>query len=374
MQQYCLVCERHSASGNLYCEQSYCPGELSPWVFETGERIGDIEIVRLVTVLRSAAVYAALRQGEQVYIKIAHQGSHNKERLKREAELLAVAQTQNVTAPFFPVLLPPTVPSSAKGQTYGKVVAAGTLLYYYVFQYMEAESLRYVLRKQPQLWINHVGWIGLGVAIALAYMHKRARFDFALCPEAVLVAFDKEPPNTPRILLVDLGVVSTGDQLPANWSPGFVDPVYAAPELVDDRSYEFKHQGTQIAPEPRTDVYGLGMLLYEMLIGAPPVTSLLRSDRDVLAAVQRGQRLAMDRVDDVKAVAELAQQATDVKPARRPSDPAAFGHQLQTQFGPIPEVKKRRTVSPRTLLVIAGALLAIAFLLAFSLSIVQFVS
>ncbi len=374
MQQYCLVCERRSSSSNLYCEQTYCPGELSPWVFETGERIGDIEVVRLVTVLRSAVVYAALRQGEQVYVKIAHQGSHNKERLKREAELLAVAQTQNVTAPFFPVLLPPTVPSSAKGQTYGKVVAAGTLLYYYVFQYVEAESLRHVLRKQPQLWINHVGWISLGVATAVAYMHKRARFDFALSPEAVLVAFDKEPPNTPRVLLVDLGVVSTGDQLPASWSPGFVDPVYAAPELVDDRNYEFKNQGAQIAPEPRTDVYGLGMLLYEMLIGEPPVTSLLRSDRDVLAAVQRGQRLAMDRVDDVKAVAELAQQATDVKPARRPSDPATFGHQLQTQFGPIPEARKRRTVSPRTLLVVACALLAIAFLLAFSLSIVQFVS
>lgn len=190
------VCFVTAARRNLYCEQTYCPGELSPWVFETGERIGDIEIVRLVTVLRSAAVYAALRQGEQVYVKIAHQGGHNKERLKREAELLAVAQTQNVTAPFFPVLLPPTVPSSAKGQTYDRsLVAGGTLLYYYVFQYVEAESLRHVLRKQPQLWINHVGWISLGVATALAYMHKRARFDFTLCPGSGAVCLTRNRPT-----------------------------------------------------------------------------------------------------------------------------------------------------------------------------------
>jgi hypothetical protein len=82
----------------------------------------------------------------------------------------------------------------------------------------------------------------------------------------------------------------------------------------------------------------------------------------------------MDRVDDVKAVAELALQATDVKPARRIADPLTFGQQLQGQFGPIPEPKRRRTVSTRTLLVVAGALLAIAFLLAFSLSLAQLVA
>lgn len=386
MQQYCLACERQSAADNLYCEQTFCPGELSPHIFEAGERLGDIEIARVVTILRTGAVYAGTRQGAPVYVKIAHQGSQQKERLKREADLLAVAQQKKVAAPFLPVLVLPTADTAdtaghtgkasgaASQQTYAKTVRDGVLHYYYVFEYVEAESLRSVLRKQPQLWINHVGYIATGLATALAYMHQRARFHFALCPEAVLVRFDKDPPNTPRILLVDLGVVSTGEQLGQTWSPGFVNPLYAAPELIDDRRSLLKGESAPLAPDPRTDVYGLGVILYEMLIGAPPVADGLRSDREVLAAVVRGQRLPMDRMDDVKVMAELAVQATDGKAARRPADPAAFGGQLLAQFGPIPEEKKRRGLSQRTLLVTAGALLAIALLLALSLSLAQFAS
>ncbi len=371
MQQHCLACERQSAAGNLYCEQTYCPGELSPLIFEAGERLGDIEIVRPVSVLRSAAVYAATRQGEAVYLKVAHQGSQHKERLKREADLLAVALQKKVAAPFLPVLLPPSLDGAPKQQTYAKTVREGVLYYFYLFQYTEAETLRNVLRQQPQLWINHIGWISIGLATALTYLHKRARYHFALSPAGVLVHFDQEPPNTPRILLVDLGLVSSAEELGQAWYGGCVDPGYAAPELIDDRRLQLKPEGAPIAPDARTDVYGLGVLLYEMLIGEPPLPAGLRGDRDVLGAVLRGGRLPMDRMEDVKTVAELAVQATDPKLARRPADPATFGQQLLAQFGPIPEVKKRRGISQRTMLVTAAALLAIAFLVALGLSLAQ---
>lgn len=373
MQQRCLVCERQSPDGNLYCEQGYCPGELSPWLLETGEYVGDVEIVRLVTILRSATVYAATRQGEPLFVKVAHQGSQHKERLKREAELLAVAQLKNVEAPFLPALLPATLNQAGNKQdVYTKTVRNGMLLYYYVFAYVEAEPLHDLLRRQSQLWINHIGWIAIQLATALAYMHRRARFHFGLCPEGILVRFAKEPPYAPHILLVDLGIASAGDQFPANWYPAFLMPAYAAPELIDDRKQAIKGDGHQIPPDPRVDVYGLGLVLYELLVGAPPVPSLLRSDADILAAVLRGQRLPMNRLDDVKAVADLALQAADLKLSRRPADPATVGQQLLTHFGSLPAEKRSRMPSSRTLLVVAVALLAIAFLTAFALSLASF--
>lgn len=379
MNQLCLLCERRSADGNLYCEQLYCPGELSPWVLEQGERIADVEIVRPVTILRSGALYAATRQGKPVFVKVAHQGGQHKERLKREAELLAVAQVKNVTAPFLPVLLPANavMPENktpdSKIEVYAKTVVDGKLLYYSVFEYVEAESLRDILRKQPQLWINHVGWIAIQLATAVDYLHRRARFHFALSPESVLVRFGKEPPYVPRILLVDLGICASSEQLTSQWYPRFLEPAYTAPELIDERHsvVNVKQNGSTVAPEVYTDVYGLGMVLYEMLIGKPPVDHFLRSDVDVLKAVMQGQRAAMDRLDDVKKIAELAQQASDPKPSRRPQTPAALAQPLLAYFGDVPEEKKRRGPSQRTMLMVAGALLAIAFLVTLAVSLAQ---
>lgn len=372
MQQHCLICRRTAPDANLYCEQSYCPGELSPLILEPGEHIADIEIVRSVTILRSGVVYAGLRQGEPVYVKVAHQGVGHKDRLKREAELCAVAQVKKVAAPFLPTLLTVNLLKTGKQETYGKTMIAGRLVYYYVFAYVEAESLRAILYKQPQLWMQHIGWIAIGVATAVAYLHRRRVLHFGLAPESVLVHFDADAPHTPRILLVDLGICSLADSLGESWYPDFLPPAYTAPELIDERRRLPKSSGQQIPPNAQVDVYGLGLLLYEMLIGAPPIPDLLRGDEAVYALAVRGPQAPMDRVDDVRPIAELARQCTDVQINKRLPDPAAFGQQLMAFFGAIPEEpKKSRRPSQRTMFMVAGAVLTVAFLLALAFSMAQ---
>lgn len=372
MQRHCLICQRTAPDANLYCEQSYCPGELSPWLLEPGEHIADVEIVRIVTILRSGVLYAGSRLGEPVYVKVAHQGAGHKERLKREAELCAVAQMKKVAAPFLPTLLPANVHKSGKQETYGKTTVGGQLFYYYVFEHVEAESLRGILRKQPQLWINHVGWIAIGVSTAIAYLHRRRVYHFGLCPESVLVRFDAEPPNTPRILLVDLGIAASADTLDAAWYTDFLPPAYTAPELLDERRRSPKNTGQQVPPNAQIDVYGLGIMLYEMLVGAQPIPDLLKGDDSLYAAALRGPHVLMDRGDDVRPIAELARQCTDIQMNKRLPDPAAFGQQLIAFFGAIPEEpKKRNRPSQRTLYMVAGAILTVAFLLALAFSIAQ---
>lgn len=372
MQQYCQTCQRTAPDANLYCEQAYCPGERSPLLLEPGEHIADVEIVRIATILRSGVVYVGARQGETVYVKVAHQGNGHKERLKREAELCAVAQIKKVATPFLPVLLPVNLHRTGKQETYGKTIVAGRLLYYYVFAYVEAVSLRNLLREQPQLWINHIGWIAAGVATAVAYLHRRRVMHFGLSPESVLVRFDAEPPYTPRVLLVDFGITSPADALPNTWYTEFLPPAYTAPELIDERQKTPKANGQQVPPTPQVDVYGLGMLLYEMLIGQPPIPDLLRSDEKLFADALSGPRLPMDRVDDVRPIAELALQSTSTEVNKRLPDPAAFGQQLLAVFGPIPEEKqKREWPSQSALFVVAGAVLTIALLLALAFTLAQ---
>ena len=87
MKRICPLCERISQDGNLWCQEQHCPAETSPVIMGYGDFLGDIQVIRLLYVIRTAAIYQAQRGDEQVLLKVAHNGCE--EQLKREAVLLA---------------------------------------------------------------------------------------------------------------------------------------------------------------------------------------------------------------------------------------------------------------------------------------------
>lgn len=358
MKQVCLLCGRTSLDSNLYCQEIYCPAEMSPIVLDYGEWLGDIEIIKPVIVLRSAVLYQARHQKKKVFLKVAHPGAENTERLKREAEFLKSLQLENKQREFLPVLLPPYANTTIQVDAYGKAMLRSHLLYFYLFEFANGEPLRDVLQKNPQLWINHVGWLMMNLASAVAILQGKGLFHFGLSPDSVLVRFE-ENPNVPRILLFDLGIVSDAQNLHSNWYLFFVPPTYTAPELIN---------GQMARPEYATDVYGLGLTLYELLVGEPPFPHRLQSDNEVYRAVQRNRRVRMNRVEDVKPVADIALQAVDQQVARRQQSAAEMVEQLLAYFGQVPGKKQRRLPSLNTILIIVGATLAIAFLIALAVS------
>lgn len=363
MKQVCLLCERTSPDHNLYCQETYCPAEMSPSILGYGEMIGDIEIVKPVVILRSAVVYEATHQKEKVFLKVAHPGAENKERLKREAEFLRDLQLKRTTSKYLPTLLPPYAYTSLKIDAYGKTMLQGHLLYFYLFKHVEGQPLRDMITENPQLWINHVCWIIISLAYAAAFLHSKGMYHLGLSPEMVLVRFDDEP-SVPRVLLLDLGIASNAAGMAAHWYSFFVLPAYTAPELVNNG---------KVRPEYATDVYGLGLILYELLVGEPTYTFKLQSDADVYSAVQRNRRIKMNRVEDVKTVANIAMQAVDPQPSRRQTDATVLAKQLLAYFGELPAEKKSRWPQLRTIMVIVAALLAIAFVLAVVVSLGNFV-
>ena len=91
MKRICLMCRRASPDDNLFCQETFCPAEMSPMIFNDGDWLGDIEILRPVAVLRSSALYEAMQAKRRVLLKVAHPGPENKERLKREAVFFRAA-------------------------------------------------------------------------------------------------------------------------------------------------------------------------------------------------------------------------------------------------------------------------------------------
>jgi serine/threonine protein kinase len=361
MKQVCLACRRTELDRNLFCQELYCPAEMSPTILAVGDTMSDFEIIKPVITLRSSALYEAQHQKkkDKVYLKIAHPGAEHKERLKREAEFLAFLQKDGkVPPPTIPKLLPPYVNTTLAQDSYGKTMLGGHLLYFCLFEFVEGEPLSDVLGKQPQMWITHVGWIVSRLAATINFLHLNNIYHLGLSPESVLLRFDKDP-YAPRILLYDLGISADHYTIADTWYPSFVLPAYTSPELTPGNG--------RLKANYKTDVYGVGLILYEMLIGQPTFPYHLRGDAEVYEDVRRGRRVRMRR-EDADQVGQIAVRATDVEPDRRVEDANVLSQELTTLFGEAPPPKKSRMPSRATLLVVGGAILAIIIVIVIALS------
>jgi serine/threonine protein kinase len=352
MKKVCLFCERTSPDSNLFCQETYCPAEMCPYILDYGEWLGDIEIIRTITILRSSALYEARHNKQKVLLKVAHPGPEHTERLKREATFLRDVATRKERGSSLPLLVPPYANTTITKDPYGRAMLREHLLYFCLFEYLEGDSLRDVLIKNSQLWIYHVGWIMISLASAVAFLQSRGMYHYGLSPETILVRFSEDS-ATPQTLLFDLGIASDQQHLNANWYPAFVPPAYTAPELI----------GSAPQPNYATDVYGLGLILYELLVGEPAFPFKLRSDNGVYESVQHERRVRMSRVEDVKDVAELAVTAVSATPGQRQKSAAELTEALLKTFGETPAPRKRRLPSTRTTLILTAALLAIAFII-----------
>ncbi len=351
MKQSCLQCGRSSTDNNLFCQEPSCPSEMSPHVLEYGEWLGDIEIIRPVIVLRSSTFYEAQVNQKKVMLKVAHPGAEHTNRLKREVQLLQDLKKNKVQDNSLPHLISPYAAASTNKEGYGKAMLKGSLLYFFLFDYFEGEPLRDSLVKNSQLWVYHIGWLLINLARTVAILHHHGMLHCGLCPETILVRFEGNP-AVPKIMLFDLGIVSTPRHLQANWYKEAVLPAYTAPELLNAIPFA----------DYRTDVYGLGIILYELLVGKPAFPFSLSNDAQVYDAVRKNQRIPMDRIEDVKPAADLAQRFSNPDPFQRPEFVTkALEELLSKAFEDVPETKRGEWLSPRTVLLLLVLLLAVAF-------------
>ena len=351
MKQVCLSCKRTALDHNLYCQEIYCPAEMSPTILDYGEWLGNIEIVKPLVVLRSSVLYEARHQKKRVLLKVAHPGAENRERLKREALFLKECQRSRDTSEFLPVVLPAYAKATADtdDDAYGKVVLKNHLLYYCIFEDFTGDPLRDILTKNLQMWVYHIGWISINLASAVAFLQAKKKYHFAISPESLLVRLDDES-NAPKILLFDLGIISDEQDIATNWYPFAALPAYTAPELL----------GRTIRASYSTDVYGIGLVLYELLVGQPVYAHKLLSDQDVYSAVLQSHRVSMTRSQDVRAAADIAIKAVDQNVGNRFAHAAEMVGRLRESFGEQP-VKKRLLTLP-VIVSIAVVLLAVVFI------------
>ena len=132
-------------------------------------------------------------------------------------------------------------------------------LLFYVMPYVKGESLRQKLSREKQLPIGESIVIVRQIASALDHAHAHGLIHRDIKPENILL-------HEGEAMVTDFGIAlavgaAPGERLTATGlmvgTPEYMSPEQAAGERTLD---------------PRSDVYSLGCVLYEMLAGEPPYT------------------------------------------------------------------------------------------------------
>ncbi len=319
-------------AGDLWCQESYCTADNLPYILDYGESVGDMHISKNIAVLRSSAIYEATRNDdEKILLKIAHDGFE--ERLKREARFLEHLQSQEIFHPMLPKLQSAHVQATIEEFPHGKTVFRRRPLTYAVFDHVDGDIMREMLLKNPQPWYQHSAWMIMGLTDVMALLHNQEVLHLGLCPESILVRYDSE--NIPRPLLMDLGSVTRPEDIGENWSSHYVPPAYIAPELLN-----YPRQ-----PSRQSDIYGLGLIFYELLAGRPAHEFRLRRDQDILDAIQSNLISPINRPDLTNEVLAIVDRAMSRDASSRFSDFLTLGEKLMAVFPKVPAEKPPRKIN-----------------------------
>jgi serine/threonine-protein kinase len=184
-----------------------------------------------------------LRDGRQVAIKVPHAEMEADpvlvERFKREQEIGQELDHPGVVKTF-------------DGEERSRL--------YMVIEWVEGRLLRAILNQEPgrerKLPIERAEHFALQICDALDAMHKHGVVHRDLKPENVMVD------DQDRIKLIDFGIAMKEDArrlTHVNMSAALGTPDYISPEQVKGQRGDH-----------RSDIYALGVMLYEMLTGEVP--------------------------------------------------------------------------------------------------------
>ncbi len=188
-----------------------------------------------------------------------------------------------------------------------------------VMEYIDGGSLRGLLRESGALPVEPAVFVMLCVLDAVDALHREGVIHRDLKPANVL--FDREG----RPYVCDFGMACELEALERGELLGAVggSPLYMAPEMFEGRA------------SPQSDVYALGVILFEMLAGQPPFAA---GDLDEMKARHIAEPVPLDLLASrgvPEALCEVVRRAMNKQSILRYKSAGHMLRALRAAVGPL---------------------------------------
>ncbi len=197
---------------------------------------------------------------------------------------------------------------------------------YLVMEYLPGITLRELLREQRRLTVPQTVTIMDAILSGLAAAHRAGIVHRDVKPENVLLAEDG------RIKIGDFGLARATTANTATGAQLLGTIAYLAPELV-----------TRGMADARSDIYSLGIMLYEMLVGEQPYKGEQPMQIAFQHATDSVPRPSVKNPGVPEQLDELVLWATEKSPDDRPTDAAVMLDRLreiERELGIAPQVAR----------------------------------
>jgi serine/threonine-protein kinase len=295
---------------------------------EIGSELDNYRIDDCIASSGMASIFRAtdLRDGRKVAIKVPHPSMECDtvlfERFRREAQ---IGQT----------LEHPGVMKVYRNDAQKRV--------YMVMEWVDGRLLREIMHESPRMPAERATRVTIGILNALEYIHTHGVVHRDLKPENVMV---DEHDN---IKLIDFGIAGNASSRRltfANFSQTLGTPDYISPEQVKGKR-----------GDARSDIFAVGVMLYEMLTGAVPYTGanpfVVMNDR-LLNSPKPPREIEPSITPEMQ---EIIYRALEREPANRYPSARQFAFDLEhpgqvtvTQRAEAMNWQTKRSATPRKVL------------------------
>lgn len=207
---------------------------------------------------------------------------------------------------------------------------------FFVMEYIEGETLRdRLLRIDAPLERRQAVHIAQAIATAIAAAHKHQLFHHGLSPSDIMLVAEPGAAEIDRIKVLNFGVARLLEHsiraLDADSAAAVASPVYMSPERCEGREVG-----------DRSDVYELGILLYEMLAGRPPFLDTQGPLQVMMAQLQHDPPPLRNHAPDAGTeLCALVHRMLAKRPTERPN-----ADEISTQLASLQGAHSRTAAPP----------------------------